>query len=74
MTTHATKRTSLCVVIQRLRRRYFICLKTTTHAMTIVAAEPFSPIVLPMTETDLESTCALTWADVMTEFMAHVAG
>src|SRR5690349_4317092 len=74
MTTHATKRTSSCVVIQRLRRRYFVCLKSTTHVMTIIATEPFVPIVFAMTETHFESTRALIWACVTTEFMTQAAG
>ena len=73
MTTHATKRTSRCVMIKRLRRGHFIRLKSTAYAMTIIATQAFVPIVLRVTETNSEGTGRLARALVTTELMAHAA-
>ena len=73
MTTHATKRTSRCVMIKRLRRGHFIRLKSTAYAMTIIATQAFVPIVLRVTETNSEGTGGLTRAVVTTELMTHTA-
>jgi hypothetical protein len=73
MTTHATKRTSRCVMIKGLRRGDFIRLKPTAYAVTIIATQAFVPIVLRVTETNSEGTGRLARALVMTELMAHTA-
>src|ERR1044072_209917 len=73
MTTHATKGTARCVMIKRLRRGHFIRLKSTAHAMTIIATQAFVPIVLRVTETNSEGTSCLTRAVVTTDLMTPTA-
>lgn len=70
MTAHTTKRTCRCVVIEWLWCGHFI----TTHAMTGFTTQTLIPIVLLVTEADLEGTGHLVWAHVAAEFMADAAG
>ena len=73
MTTHATESTRGRVVIEWLRRGYFIRLKPTAQAMAIVAAQAFVAIVLRVTEAELECTRCLVGAHWLAGLVTHTA-
>src|ERR1044072_5191769 len=70
MTAHTTKRACRRVMIERLWCGHFI----TAHAMTGFTTQTLIPIVLFVTEADLEGAGHLVRTDVAPEFMAHAAG
>ena len=70
MATHAAKRTSRCVMIERLRCGNVI----RSHSMTVIATHAFVAIMLRVAETDSESAGCLSRAYVTTELVTHAAG
>ena len=69
MTTHATESAGGRVVIERLRRGYFI----RAHAMAVVTVQAFVAIVLCVTEAELERARRLAGAHGTAELVTHTA-
>src|SRR6185369_15735136 len=69
VTTHATESAGGRVVIEWLRRGYFI----SAHAMAVVAVQAFVAIVLRVTEAELECARCLSRAHGKAELVTHTA-